>query len=130
MGIRTSRRLRLGGLAIVLVLAGCGTSVSTASQVTVPESAHEDVQRLGANSTGRDDISQDLWVEIATRACNDGAWDWDVAAQISDEMIGDVHPNAPEQAGPQAVWLLLTVACHDLIPDDAIERGPPGLDSN
>jgi hypothetical protein len=55
---------------------------------------------VGANTTGRDDISQEEWVSIANRACSEGAWDWDVAAQIADEMIGEVHPNAPEGSGP------------------------------
>lgn len=85
-----------------------------------------EVKRQGIAMTGRTDISAFEWMNIATRACNDGAWDWDVAKQIFVEDIGAMADGTSE-GGAQAVWLLLTGTCHELIPQDAIDRGPPPL---
>lgn len=132
MGIRT-RPLTPGCwlLASALVLAGCGSTTpeSSGPRVTVAESAFSAIEVLGINSTGRTDISQAQWVEIATRACDEGAWDHAVAEQIAGELIGELAPGMPENGGATTVWLMLPLACHDRIPVEAIERGPPGLDS-
>jgi len=122
MGTRTSTRL----IAIVLlVVSGCTAVAETAAYV-VPIAAGPDITAMGVGITGRTDITEEGWLDIATRACNEGAWDWDVANRIAEEAIGDPHPDADPQSGATAVWLILTVACHELIPSEAVELGPPG----
>ena len=108
-------------LAALVVVSGCGGSSGAQYEITLTAA---EVRNLGVNMTGRMDISESDWVEIATRACNEGAWDWDVAKRIFDEGIGELPPSAG-MGGAQAVWLLLTGTCHELIPQDAIDRGPP-----
>lgn len=112
------RRLVVLALAVVAAV-GCssGTDLITATA--------EEIEGTGVNITGRIDITADRWVEIAEIACDAGAWDWEVAADVFQREIGELHPNATPGSGPQAVWLLTATACHDSIPADAIEQGPP-----
>ncbi|MCP4966762.1 MAG: hypothetical protein GY926_16235 [bacterium] len=106
-------------LVMLVALTGCG-SADARYEIALSSS---EIARHGANMTGRIDISETEWVRIATRGCNEGAWDWDVAEQIYEEELGD----QPDPLGPQSIWLLLTATCHELIPQDAIDRGPPGF---
>ncbi len=108
-------------LAAMILVSGCGGAAEARYEITL--SAAE-VKHLGVNMTGRTDISDSDWMEIAARACTEGAWDWDVAERIFDEELGELAPNT-EMGGAQSVWLLLTGTCHELIPQDAIDRGPP-----
>ena len=101
---------------------GPGTGDDT---YVIPASMSADIAANGINTTGRTDITEKQWMAIATRACNEGGWDWDVARRIADEMIGDPHPNADPESGATAVWLITAAGCHELIPDAAIELGPP-----
>lgn len=101
-----------------MVAISCGSSA-----YDIPADKRAGVASMGVSNTGRTDITEAQWVAIAARACNEGGWDWEVAGRIADEMIGPAQPGS----GAHTVWLLLTVGCHELIPDDALLRGPPGL---
>lgn len=108
-------------LVIAILLTGCEGSFEPQYEINLSAS---EVKNLGVNTTGRTDISAYDWMNIANRACNEGAWDWDVAKQIFVEDIGAMADGS-SRGGAQAVWLLLTGTCHELIPEDAIDRGPP-----
>jgi hypothetical protein len=84
-----------------------------------------EIASTGINITGRSDITEEQWMAIATQACNEGGWNWDVAGLIADESIGEPHPDADPESAATAVWLITAAGCHELIPDDAIELGPP-----
>ena len=104
-----------------IVLSACEGTFQPEYQINLSAAQVKD---QGVNMTGRTDISAFEWMNIATRACNEGAWDWDVAKQIFDEDIAAMA-DGTARGGAQAVWLLLTGTCYDLIPDEAIDRGPP-----
>ena len=114
----------------LLMAAGCAAGADNGpgaedDTYVVPASMSADIAANGINTTGRSDITGEQWMAIATRACNEGGWDWDVAARIADEMIGEPHPNADPGSGARAVWLITAAGCQELIPTDAIELGPP-----
>lgn len=104
-----------------LLLTGCAGAFQPEYQINFTAA---EVEGLGMGVTGRTDISAFEWMNIATRACNEGAWDWDVARQIFDEDIGRLGPNA-RAAEAQSVWLLVAGVCPELVPDEAIDSGPP-----
>ena len=113
-------------VALLLAVAMLATSC-TSGTYNIPVDQRAGVASMGVNNTGRIDITEAQWVAIAARACNEGGWDWEVAGRIADEMIGPARGPAQPGSGANTVWLMLTVACHELIPDDALLRGPPGL---
>ena len=124
-------RTRAMIVAVALVMVtGCGTDgdngpTAEDEAYLVPATMSADIATNGINTTGRSDIAEEQWMAIATRGCNEEGWDWDVAARIADEMIGDPHPNADPGSGARAVWLITAAGCQELIPTDAIELGPP-----
>lgn len=107
-----SGRRRLVVVVAIVVLA----VLSLAGAAWVMES----VVLTGVNQTGRTDLSPKDWMDIARRGCSEGAWDWDVSQEISDEVLGS---NVPE--GAATVWLVTVQLCHDDVPEDALLRGPP-----
>lgn len=110
-------------LVAALLVTGCGDAFQPEYEINL--SAAE-IKDQGVAVTGRSDISTFEWVNVATRACNEGAWDWDVAKQIFDEDIRAMA-DGTARGGAQSVWLLLTGTCRELIPQEAIDRGPPPL---
>lgn len=112
--------------ALLLTVAMIATSCSSSSYA-ISADKRAGVASMGVNNTGRTDITEAQWVAIAARACNEGGWDWEVARRIADEMIGPARGPAQPGSGANTVWLMLTVGCHELVPDDALLRGPPGL---
>ncbi|MDJ0497480.1 MAG: hypothetical protein QNJ89_06600 [Acidimicrobiia bacterium] len=83
-----------------------------------------EVRDQGVTVTGRTDISTFEWMNITTRACNDRGWEWDTAEQIFAEDIVAMADGS-SRGGARAVWFLVTATCRDLIPQDAIDQGPP-----
>jgi hypothetical protein len=117
-------------IVALLMVTGCGTDGDNRASAEdeaylVPATMTAEIAATGINITGRSDITEEQWMAIATRACNEEGWDWDVAARIAGEMIGEPHPNADPGSGATAVWLIVAAGCHELIPTDAIELGPP-----
>ena len=108
---------------VLLLVTGCESAFQPEYEINL--SAAE-IKDQGVAVTGRTDISAFEWVNVATRACNEGAWDWDVAKQIFDEEIGSMA-NGSATGGAQSIWLLLTGTCRELIPQEAIDQGPPPL---
>jgi hypothetical protein len=114
--------MKLAVLVIAAVLlTGCAGAFQPEYQINLTA---VEVKDQGVAMTGRSDISAFEWMNIATRACNEGAWDWDVAKQVFVEDIVAMA-DGTSRGGAQAVWLLLTGTCRELIPEDAIDRGPP-----
>ena len=113
---------------ISLILAGAMVAISCGSSAyDIPADKRAGVASMGVSNTGRTDITEAQWVAIAARACNEGGWDWEVAGRIADEMIGPARGPAQPGSGAVAVWLMVAAGCHELIPEDALLRGPPGL---
>jgi len=106
------RRRRLVVVVAIVVLA----FLLVAAAAWIMES----VVLTGVNQTGRTDLSHEDWMDVARRGCSEGAWDWDVSQEISDEVLGS---NVPE--GAATVWLVTVQLCHDDVPEDALLRGPP-----
>ncbi len=121
------QRLFLATVVVLLAMApaGCGDSGE-------PEGLALDSQQLqrvvstGANMTGLR-LSDDEWRAIAERACAEGAWDWDTAASIGADLGVDEDRIAAGATPDTAVWLIAMMACPDRFPQDAIDRGPPGV---
>ena len=122
LGWDMNRRMHV---ALVLASAMVATSC-TSSTYDIPADKLASAVATGMNMTGRADITEGQWMAIAARACNEGGWDWEGASRIADEMIGEVL--GPD-SGAAVVWLMAAAACHELIPEDALLRGPPGLES-
>lgn len=117
-------------IVTLLIASGCGASADSDKQAggdtyVISASMSTDIAANGINITGRSDITEDQWMAVATRACNEEGWNWDVAARIADEMIGPPDPLADPASGATAVWLIAAAGCRELIPDDAIKLGPP-----
>lgn len=95
-------------------------AVSTILLVAAAAWILESVVLTGVNQTGRTDLSPEEWTDVARRGCSEGAWDWDVSQEISDEVLG---LNVPE--GALTVWLITVQLCRDDVPEGALLRGPP-----
>ncbi len=108
-------------VAAAILLTACEGAFQPEYQINLTAA---EVRDQGVNMTGRTDISSFEWMNIATRACNEEGWEWDTARQIfADDIVG--MADGTSRGGAQAVWLLVSATCRDLIPQDAIDRGPP-----
>ena len=94
------------------------------TRYVVPDELREATYQTGVNMSGRFDLPEAVFLEAAERACSEGGWDWDVARAIAADML---EPVAREQGakGAAAVWQMAATACHDQIPQDALDLGPP-----
>ena len=116
-------------LAVILVtaalLAGCGDS-GEPPPLALDSQQLQTIAATGANMTGLE-LSEQEWRAVAERACAEGAWDWDTAAEIGAELGVDAQRIAAGATPDTAVWLIAAIACRDRFPQDAIDLGPPGV---
>jgi hypothetical protein len=150
---RRKRRARWLGVAVLAAATvSCCTTAGTvpgaqddsAGVSTSPPSplqATDDDIRAAAttwvNQLGLDQTDPVVWRARLSRACDEGAWDWDVAAALAQQFIAEdlvlsvrpatAGPPSPDQ-GAQALWIMTVAACRSRVPLEAIDRGPPPAD--
>lgn len=90
----------------------------------VPDELREATYQTGVNISGRFELPEAVFLEAAARACSEGGWDWEIARGIAADLLEPV-PREQGAKGAAAVWLMAATACHDLIPQDALDLGPP-----
>lgn len=94
------------------------------TRYVVPDELREATYQTGVNVSGRFELPEAVFLEAATRACSEGGWDWEIARGIAADLLEPV-PREQGAKGAAAVWLMAATACHDLIPQDALDLGPP-----
>jgi hypothetical protein len=94
------------------------------TRYVVPDELREPTYQTGVNTSGRSELPKAVFLEAAARACSEGGWDWEIARRIAADLLEPV-PREQGAKGAAAVWLMAAAACHDLIPQDALEIGPP-----
>jgi len=102
-----------------ILVASCGSQPAS-SAVTVDAETAQQLMLTGVNMTGIT-APTEVWVQVAQRGCINGAWDWTVAKEVGDAATDIVGKPLPGDL----VWVLTVMACHDLVPATAIQRGPP-----
>ncbi len=115
-------RRTTAGLALLLVVAaGCTDAPRVLSSDQV-----EAIYLNAVNQNGWTDVDPPTWAALATEACNIGAWDPEVNAELAGRFLQDLgmveRPNADQVPG--IIWMNLHAACHELVPESA--NPPPG----
>lgn len=112
------------GLGLIFALAACGGDEASSIELT-DEQVNAAFQNA-VNNNGWTDVSPEVWGDLAVEACDRGAWDHDVNADLASEFLSDNGWTERAEADqlPGIIWLNLNIACHDLIPDAATP--PPG----
>ena len=115
-----------------MAVAACGASAPESDMTVVPgtQLSPERVATLNAvNQVGWTDVPSGIWLDMAGDACERGAWDSQVARDLTAEYVDRYEwqgrPNV--EYLPAVIWLNLFVACPDSVPDGA--RPPPELTS-
>ena len=141
-------------MALLLVVGACGdgdAATSTTESVAAIEARiRADVERLVQtpepmrssirtwyNSTALPQLSPAVWQARLDRACNERFWeDPSVLEQLGDEFVAAdaplAHPlNDPASIVPEdayvALWTMALNHCRALVPDEAVEAGPPHM---
>ena len=109
---------RVGEMSVPWATAQDGTGY------VVPVELREATYQTGVNTSGRSDLSESVFLEAAGRACSEGGWDWEIARIVAADLLEPV-PREQGANGAAAVWLMAATACHDLIPQNALDLGPP-----
>lgn len=107
------RRAVTALVAVAVLAAACG---GDGLDLTAEE--RQLIAQSGWNQTGRLDLTEDDWVEIVERGCDEGAWETDVQAAIVADW--ELDRNVPMVDAMVAVFTTTLLACRDDVPADIL----------
>ncbi len=136
--MRTSSRTAAVGLAVVVLVTGCGSSddiatpnPASASTTIVPTGLAPDLGLTWLNNTGLEGPDEAGWAARLTRACELPVWEGNNAATLAAEFLeaddADLTSPSIARSAAQALWIMAISYCRDDVPQEAIDQGPPGL---
>ncbi len=120
-------------LTVGLVLSACGGAPGADIDITDDELAIQVPN--WPNQVGLGQTDHEVWRARLQRACAEGVWDFAVAERLAAEFIEEDLPlsvrgdsSVPDVLhGSQALWLMARNACGELFPQEALDKGPPGV---